>query len=428
MKPFLTALSFAAVAISALGADANGTPTYARDVARIVQKNCEGCHRPGQIGPFSLTNYQEVSAFAPEIKKAVQERRMPPWHAVPGHGDFKNERRLSDSDVQTLARWIDAGAPQGNRKDLPPPVKHNDDWALGNPDAVIAPGVSFEIEASGVDEYRCFVIPTTYEENRTIQAIEVRPGNRKVVHHVLVYSDTSGRARQLDAADPRPGYSCFGGLGFQPQSGLGGWAPGAVPGRLPDDVGRFLPKGADVVMQVHYHKNGKPETDRSSLGLHFNRQLARRHFRSRPILNIGIRIPPDAENHRETAYWIANQDLLAYSITPHMHLLGKEMLVTATFPDGTKKDLVWAKPYDFNWQTSYVFKEPFVLPKGTRIDVTGYFDNSAKNAKNPSNPLREVRWGEGTTDEMLIGWLGYIADAAAPASPTPARTSAGGVQ
>ena len=389
-------------------------PTYAKEVSRIVQKNCEGCHRPGQVGPFALTSYKEASAFAPEIKRVTQARIMPPWHAVKGYGEFKNERRLTDADIETLARWAEAGAPMGNPKDLPPPVKYSEEWALGTPDAILTPDVSFPVEATGVDEYRCFVLPTNYDTDRNIQAIEIRAGARKLVHHVLLYSDVSGKARQLDEADPRPGFTCFGGLGFQPQTGLGGWAPGGVPGRLPDGMGRYLAKSADIVMQVHYHKNGKAETDRTSLGLYFNKGPVTRWIRSRPVANIGIRIPAGAENHKETAHWVVNEDIIGYSVAPHMHLLGKEMLVTATFPDGTKKDLVWAKPYEFNWQTSYVFKEPLPLPKGTRIDVTGYFDNSEKNRNNPNKPLRDVRWGDATTDEMLIGWIGYISDKPVP--------------
>ncbi|MGH9660932.1 MAG: ascorbate-dependent monooxygenase [Bryobacteraceae bacterium] len=399
----LVALSAAALAAA---------PTYSREVSRIIQKNCEGCHRPGQIGPFALTSYDEARAFASEIKKATQARRMPPWHALPGYGDFKNERRLSDSDLDTLARWVDAGAPQGDPKDLPAAVKYSDDWALGKPDLVITPDVSFDLEPSGADEYRCFVVPTAFDADRTIQASEVRPGNRKVVHHVLLYTDVTGKARALDAADPRPGFTCFGGLGFLPHTSLGGWAPGAVPGRLPSDVGRLLAKGADVIMQVHYHKNGKKESDRTSLGLYFHQQPATRFLRSQPILNIAIRIPAGAENHRETARWTVREDIVAYAATPHMHLLGKEMRMVATFPDGSLRDLVWVKNYDFNWQTNYVFKEPIPLPKGTVIDVTAFYNNSASNPANPNNPLRDIRWGEGTTDEMLIGWLGYISDRA----------------
>lgn len=412
MKGFWTAaLTILAVALPAADKGAlNGAPTYAKEVSRILQKRCEGCHRPGQIGPFALTNYEQVSAFAPEIKRATQSRKMPPWHAEPGYGEFRNERRLSDDEVATIARWVDAGAPRGEAREMPPPVKYNDDWALGAPDAVLTPDVTWELEASGADEYRCFVMPTSFAEDRTIQAVEVRPGNRKIVHHVLIYADVTGKARQLDAADPRPGFTCFGGLGFAPQTGLGGWAPGGGVGRLPEDVGRYLAQGADVVMQVHYHKSGKPETDRTSLGFYFNRVTARKYLKSRPVANLFIRIPPGEANYRNTAAWTLSEDVLVYGVTPHMHLLGKAMRMWATLPDGTRKDLVWVKSYSFNWQTGYVFKESLALPKGTKIDVEAWFDNSASNPSNPNNPLKEVRWGDATTDEMLIGWVAYISD------------------
>jgi len=402
--------TLAIAALSAADTPAGPKPTYAKDIARIVQKNCERCHRPGQVGPFALTNYEEVKAFAPEIKRVTQARRMPPWHAVKGFGEFLNERRLSDAEIEAIARWVDAGKPLGDPRDLPPAVLYTDEWALGPPDAVLTPEVSFDIAASGPDEYRCFVMPTTYPEDRTIQAIEVRPGARKLVHHVLLYADVSGRARQLDAADPAAGFKCFGGLGFQPQTGLGGWAPGGVPGKLPDDIGRYLARGADMVMQVHYHKNGKPESDRTSLGLYFHKTPAKKFVRSRPVANLGIRIPAGDANYRATASWTLTEDLVGYSVFPHMHLLGKEMIMTATLPDGTNRDLVWAKPYEFNWQTGYVFKEPISFPKGTRIDVVAWYDNSEKNPNNPSHPPKEVRWGEGTDEEMLIGWVAYISD------------------
>jgi hypothetical protein len=392
-------------------ADSNPKPTFAREISRIVQKNCEGCHRPGQIGPFSLTNYEEVRTFATEIKRATQARRMPPWHAIPNFGPaYKNDRRLSDEDLDLISRWVDSGAPLGNPKDLPTRLKWSEDWALGKPDAVISMSEDWELEAAGVDEYRCFVIPTNYDSVRWVQGFEMRPGNRKVVHHVLVYTDTTGRARELDSQDPKPGFNCFGGLGFLPSGGLGGWAPGMTPGKLPPDIGRALPKGADIVMQMHYHKSGKKEKDRTSLGLYFSNQTPTRFISSRPVANPLIRIPAGAANHVEKASWTAPEDILAYSIMPHMHLLGKEMKVVATLPDGTVKPLVWVKGYDFNWQTTYQFAEPFVLPKGTRVDVTGVFDNSENNPRNPSNPLRDVRWGEATTDEMLIGWLGFVTD------------------
>ncbi|MBL8228897.1 MAG: hypothetical protein JNL98_10485 [Bryobacterales bacterium] len=393
------------------------TPTYAKEVSRIVQKNCEGCHRPGQVGPFALTNYEEVRAFAPEIKRVTQARTMPPWSAVPGHGDFKNERRLTEAQIVALAAWVDAGMPMGNKKDLPPPVKYNEDWALGKPDLIFGPSEPFELAGNGADEYRCFVVPAGLEDARYIKAMEVRPGNRKIVHHVRVFADITGQAREADAADPKPGFDCSLGMTSPyKRISIGGWAPGMTPEPLPDDIGVYFPKGSDVVMEVHYHRNGLRQSDRSSLGVYLHKHTPKNVQKSLIAANLGIRIPAGMARHEEKARITVNRDVLATSITPHMHLLGVEMRVVATFPDGRIQDLVWAKPYDFSWQTTYRFREPVALPKGTRIDVTAYYDNSESNPKNPNKPLKEVRWGEGTTEEMLVAFIGVI-DAPAATAP-----------
>lgn len=398
-----------------------GGPDYAKDVARIIQKNCEGCHRPGQIGPFPLTNYEEVSAFRSEIKRVTQARQMPPWPAVPGYGEFRNERRLSEREIGVIAQWADAGAPLGNRKDLPAPIAYSDDWAFGKPDLILTPGEEYELAGNGVDEYRCFVMPSGLDETRYIQALEVRPGNRKIVHHVRGFADITGAARRLDAADPKPGFDCSLGMAAPyKRIGIGGWAPGVVPERQPDDIGVFLPGRSDVVIEVHYHRNGLKEKDRSSLGIWLHAGKPKHTQRSMPIANLGLRIPAGAARHQERASWTTSKPILATSILPHMHLLGTEMRVTATFPDGRVQDLVWVKPYDFNWQTTYRFREHIRMPRGTRIDVVAYYDNSENNPRNPSNPLKEIRWGEGTTEEMLVAFLAYIDDpdaAAAPAAP-----------
>ncbi len=403
-----------AVAVSVEAAEkapSGATPTYTKEVSRIIQKNCEGCHRPGQIGPFPLTTYEEVRTFATEIKRATAARRMPPWHAAPGYGDFRNERRLSDEEIRTLGKWIESGTPFGNKRDVPAKVEYKDDWASGTPDLVLTTGFSYDLDTNGEDEYRCFVMPTSFDSDRTVQTVEVRPGNRKVVHHVLMYADLSGKARQLDSADPAPGYRCrIGGLGFFPAGGLGGWAPGVFPQPLPDGVGRWLPKGADVVTQVHYHKNGLKESDRSSVGFHFNKQPAMRYLRGYTVANLGIRIPAGEEAHRENGSLTLRRDSLVYAVFPHMHLLGKEMRMVAKLPDGGEKDLVWVKNYDFNWQTGYIFKEPFTLPAGTRIEVSAIYDNPEHNPRNPNKPLKDVKWGEETTDEMLVGFVDYITD------------------
>jgi hypothetical protein len=409
-----------------VSAAAAGAPTYAKDVSRILQASCERCHRPGQIGPFALTNYEEARAFATEIKRVTEERRMPPWSAVPGHGEFRNERRLSAEEIATIAAWVDAGAPLGNKKDLPAKMVWNDDWSFGPPDLVLTPEGDFEVSGKGIDQYRCFVMPSGLHEVRYIQAMEVKPGNRKVVHHVRAFADITGQAKKLDASDPKPGFDC--GLSMiapYKRISIGGWAPGMVPEKLPETIGVYLPADADIVMEVHYHRNGLKQTDRSSLGIYLHQVAPKNIAKSHVIMNIAIRIPPGVERHEERAKKILNAPILATSIMPHMHLLGVEMRVTATLPDGSVRDLVWAKPYDFNWQTSYRFKEPILLPKDTRIDVVAIYNNSDSNPKNPSNPLKEVRFGEATDQEMLVAFLGYIDP---PAATTPVPASSGGAQ
>ena len=369
------------------------TPTYAQQVSRIIQKNCEGCHRPGQIGPFSLTNYKEVSAFKAEIKRVTQARVMPPWSAVPGHGEFKNERRLSAEDIATLARWVDADAPLGDAKDLPAKVAYNDGWAFGQPDMVFTPSESFTLTGNGPDEYRCFVMPSGLTEDRYIRGTEVRPGNRKIVHHVRTFADLSGQARKLDEADPKPGFDCSLGMAsIYKRIGLGGWAPGLTPGLAPENIGALFPKGADVVMEVHYHKSGKTEPDHSTFGVYLNKGAVEHVAKSAPIANPFIKIPAGAVKHEEHASYTFRKDVIATGVLPHMHLLGVEMKMTAVFPDGTSKELVWANPYDFNWQTHYVFKEPMLFPAGTKIEIVGYYNNSDSNPKNPYKPLKEIRW------------------------------------
>lgn len=383
-------------------------PTYAKEVSRIIQKNCESCHRPGQIGPFSLTNYKEVSAFKAEIKRVTTAHIMPPWSAVPGHGDFKNERRISDEEIATLARWADAGAPMGNAKDLPPARVFNDGWALGPPDLSYKMPEPFTLAGNGVDVYRCFVVPSGLTEDKYIRGMEVRPGNRKIVHHVRTFADTTGQARKLDEADPAPGFDCSLGMTqAYKRIAIGGWAPGLITDLRAEDTGALFPKSSDVVIEVHYHKNGLTEMDQSELGIYLNKVPVKHIAKSAIVANIGIRIPAGDAHHEERASYRFSKNVIVTSVLPHMHLLGHEMKMTATLPDGTKKELVWAKPYDFNWQTNYVYKEPFLLPAGTKVDVVAYYNNSESNPKNPSKPLKEIRWGEGTEEEMLVGFISY---------------------
>jgi len=274
---------------------------------------------------------------------------------------------------------------------------------------VLDAGVDFEIPASGADIYRCFVIPNKELEDKYVSAIEYRPGNRRVVHHVLSYVDTSGKARELDAKDPGPGYMCFSGPGIDPHGDLGGWAPGNEPSHLPDGIGRSMPKGSDVVMQLHYHPSGKPEKDRTQIGIYFSRKPVKQTLHWTAALDPVLFLPPGQSNTEIKADWTANTDLVAYAVTPHMHLLGRDMAMQLTFPDGHVQKLVKIDDWDFGWQNSYFFEKPIDVPKGTRLEVVAHYDNSSKNPRNPNRDhLKPVFWGEGTTDEMCIGFLAVV--------------------
>ena len=393
--------------------ETGATVTWSRDVAPIVQQHCQGCHRAGDIGPFALETYGEAYRERRKILRAVEQRKMPPWKPVPGFGDFQSVRRLGDTEVALIRDWVASGAEEGDPRDLPPPRRWPDTWSLGAPDTALGPDKAFEVVPSDRDLYRCFVIPTSFAEDRYVSAVEFVPGNRKIVHHVLTYIDTTGESARLDDAEPGQGYTCFGGPGFRPAGGLGGWAPGARPQTNPDGVGVLLPAGARVVMQVHYHHRGAAaERDRTQIGLHFARKPVDQRVRSIPILNRGFVIPAGAPRHEVRASFTvpANQNLHALGISPHMHLLGREMTVSATYPDGTVRPLIRIDDWDFHWQGGYDYVEPVPLPGGTRVDLVAVFDNSAGNRRNPSKPPREVRWGEGTTDEMCIAFLRVTVD------------------
>lgn len=376
--------------------------TFNKEVASILWKNCAGCHRPGEVGPFPLLSYKDAAKRAEMIRHIVERRQMPPWKPEPGFGHFLFDRRLSDDDIQTIAAWADAGAPEGEAKDLPEPPRFPDGWKLGEPDLVLKMPDEYEVPAEGPDIYRCFVIPVGNAEDRTVAAIEFRPGNRRVVHHAILYLDKTGQARAKDREDSGLGYTSFGGPGFVPTGGLGGWAPGVESMFLPDGLAKFLAAGSDLVLQVHYHPSGKRERDQSQVGIYFTKKPAEHVVTGISLLNHDLNIPPGEKRYEARASVRLPVDVTALGIAPHMHLLGREMKATAETPDGQTIPLVWIKDWDFNWQDQYAFAEPIHLPKGTKIQVVAYYDNSAENPANPNNPPRRVRWGEETTDEMLL--------------------------
>jgi peroxiredoxin len=385
---------------------ATAVPTYSGEVAAILGKNCLECHRQGQVGPFALETYEQARKRADDIAGVAEDRRMPPWKAAPqDYPRFKHDRSLSTADIATLVAWAEAGAPEGDSSQQAASAPPSGEWALGTPDLVIQMPGDFEVAADGDDVYRCFVIPTELTEDRYVAAIEYQPGNRRVVHHMLGYVDTSGQARKRDEADPGLGYKCFSGPGIEIHGDLGGWAPGNEPSRLPDGVGRFLPRHSDVVVQVHYHPSGRPETDRSRIGVHFTRTPVKQTLHWSAAIKFDLKIPAGAPNFEAKAEWPIPVDVEALAVTPHMHMLGRDMHMWVAFPDGREQDLIKIPDWDFGWQNTYYFEQPITLPKGTILKLVAHFDNSEDNPRNPNKPPKLVTWGEATTDEMCIGFI-----------------------
>ena len=394
-------LASAAVVASATTAS---VPTFNRDIAPILYQNCSGCHRPGQVAPFSLLTYEDAHKRAALIATVTASRYMPPWKAEPGFGHFQDERRLTDAQIALIRDWVRNGAPEGDPKQKPRPPEFASGWLAGKPDAVLAPDQSFNVPADGRDVFQCFVVPTGFDADRYVRTVEFHPGNPRVVHHALFFLDTSGQARKLDAATPEPGYPCFGGPRVLISGGLGGWAPGAVPQPLPPGIAHVIPKGADLVMQIHYHPSGKPEVDRSSIGVLFG-DAPTKGMTSVLMGSRNIDLPPGDAHHEIADSMVVPEDVDLIGITPHAHWLCKEMKVEAHLPDGHTEPLIWIKDWDFNWQGTYRYAAPVHLPKGSRIEMRYVYDNSAENPRNPSNPPREVRFGEQTTDEMAFLFL-----------------------
>lgn len=384
---------------------AGEVPTFNRDIASILYRNCASCHRPGDIAPFSLLTYADAARHAVAIASQTKRRFMPPWRPEPNFGDFEGVRRLTQAEIDTIQAWVNAGAPRGDPAARPKPPPFAEGWHLGTPDLVVKMPEPFTIPAHGHDVYQCFVLPLNLPEDREVSAIEFRPGNRKAVHHSIVFVDTRGVGRWKDGGDQEPGYRCFGGPGFQATLALGSWTPGAMPIRLPDGVGRILRKGSDLILQSHYHWSGPEDTDQSSIALYFSKVPIQKTVFGVPVGRPDLVIPAGSKRYRVASSFVTPIDLEVIDITPHMHLLGTEVRVWATLPNGSVKPMIWIKRWDFNWQGQYRYKRPVRLPRGTRIDVETFYDNSSDNPRNPNHPPQIVRWGENTTDEMNVVFI-----------------------
>jgi mono/diheme cytochrome c family protein len=401
------------------------TPTFTKDVAPVLYKNCVACHRPGQIAPMSFLSYKEVRPWAKSIREVTLERRMPPWFADPHYGEFINDRRLSQKEIDTLVAWVDSGAKQGDPKDLPPVPQFPDQtWSIGQPDAVLSMTEEASVPAEGVVPYRFYVVPTNFTEDKYVQAAEIRRGTPSVVHHVIINvwepgrgplppagelrSERFDRPRALDdESEEGSGESA---RNRNPDGMLIGWAPGMSPLVLRPGLAKLIKKGSVLVFQMHYTTNGEPAKDRTGVGLIFAKSPVEKRLITAGAATRNLVIPPGEPNHESHSSFAFKEDSHILGFMPHMHYRGKDFEYRLVYPDGTSKILLRVPNYNFNWQLNYWLKKPVAAPKGSRLECTAHHDNSAKNKYNP-DPTKEVRWGQQTWEEMMIGWLDYTLDA-----------------
>jgi hypothetical protein len=393
--------------------DNRAVPTFNRDIAPILYNNCSNCHRPGEVAPFSLLTYDDAAKRAKQIAAVTQARFMPPWKAEPGYGGhFLNERRLTEQQLALIREWATSGAPEGDASQKPAPPKFSNGWQAGEPDQVVSMAQSVSLPAEGPDQFRCFVIPLDAKETEYASKVEFRPGNHRVVHHAILFLDATGGARRREKI-PGEGYNCVGGPGLAISGGLGGWAPGATPTELPTGIAQTIPKGADLIMQLHYHLSGKPEEDRSQVGITFSKNPPVKGLTLLTVGNANIDIPAGEDHYVVKASATLPTDAEVIGVFPHAHYLCKDMKVEAKLPDGTVQPLIWIKDWDFNWQGSYRYESPVKLPKGTEISMVYIYDNSTANPRNPSSPPREVKFGEQTTNEMAFTFVQVTLDSPA---------------
>lgn len=414
---------------------ASAQPTFSREVSRILQDKCQNCHRPDDIAPFSLLTYDDARIRARSIRTAVESRQMPPWKPVAGHGTFRGDISLSDEQRNTILHWIDDGMPEGDPADLPPPKEFAGEWRRGKPDQIISMPEPYLPVARDdrPDRYRCFIVPNIAEQDRWVKAVDIVPGVRHSVHHVLLYlTDDAAqisRAEAFGREDPEPGYDCWGGPRITPGAGpgilkiagglLGGWVPGAAPNELPDDVGILVPKGVTLILQIHYNlhdhdQDEAPEADQTRVGLYFHEKPPRTRLLTLPVVNNTFVLEPGVMGKRVDAAFDIDLTPLGFAVpefllpkfsmvqvAPHMHQLGREIRADLEQPDGTQVPLIRIDNWDFHWQGFYSYQKAVPMPYKSKIRLGCTFDNTTD---------REVRWGEGTEDEMCLLYVGFVAE------------------
>jgi hypothetical protein len=434
-KFLLIVLINAALAtLAATSTRAQSTPpppplTYNKDVAPILQKHCQSCHRPGEAAPFSMLTYSETKPWATAMKLAVQQKQMPPWFADPKYGHFANNRSLTESEIHTIIAWANGGAQEGNPKDLPPAVNWTEGWAISTPDIVFQLPKVFHVPESGTVEYQYVIVPTGFTEDRWVQMAEVRPTDRAVVHHIIAYLREPGSNYFKDQKvgvffeappakeDDKKDTSAL------PSDFLVGYAPGQTPEIMQPGQGKLIKAGTDIVFEVHYTTDGKATDDQTKLGIVFANETPKERVLTLSAVNGTFAIPPGDPNYKVDATFDVLQNVKLAGVHPHMHTRGKDFEYRLVFPDGRKETILDVPNYNWHWQLWYNYTDMIDLPKGTKIECTAHFDNSADNPENP-DPTKTVRWGQQNWDEMMVGFFNLVFDAKMPAKDLYPQTAA----
>jgi hypothetical protein len=410
-KALLILLASHAVAAepdAAANAAAQQPLTFTKDIAPLVFKHCAECHRAGEVAPFSLLQYSDVKKRAKQIVEITADRTMPPWQSVSAPDEFIGQRGLHDNQIAILARWLKEGALEGAPGDLPPPPQFPDGWKLGKPDIVITMPAAYAIPADGPDVYRNFVFALDVPKGKYIKAAEYRPSNRKIVHHAVLAVDTTGRVRaqQSSLEQGFKGSATIPGRLFPGE--MSTWTPGRDPIPLGEGFSMPWKEGADFVLQLHLHPSGKPEEEQSSIGFFLTDQPPQKSMVDILMIDKKIDIPPGEASYRTRDEFTLPIDMDVLGVFPHMHLLGRDIRVTAYPPEGEQQKIIWIPKWDFNWQTFYQYVKPVSLKAGTRVVLEGVHDNSAENGSNPNKPPTRVVWGEQTTNEMTVAFLHLV--------------------
>lgn len=405
-------IAFLVLLISPL-AHAENQRTFYRDVLPILQRRCQSCHRPGEIGPMPLITYRQVRPWAKAIRESVKLKKMPPWFADPRWGRFANDPSLSAEEIQTIERWATNGAPAGGPSDAPPVITWPRDWSI-RPDIQLEMPKAFPIPAKATIDYQYLILPLNFKEDRWIAGAQIRPSDPSVVHHAVLYVREPKSAWLHDVpigvmyAPPKSDSKALRQARDTKEDILAIYTPGAVVSKFPNGMAKKIPAGADLVLQFHYTSKSTEAQDRTRIALELTTKPAKRLL----TLQMGkddLLIPPDESDYRGTVSGTLPNDALLVSLFPHMHLRGSAFDFEIVAPGGRVEPLLRVKPFNFYWQLSYIPKEPRFLPKGTRLRWTGYFDNSANNPRNP-DPNAEVRWGEQSWEEMMIGFFDVAVD------------------